>query len=176
MLPLFNAILGNDRQLPNAHAGAQQSITADDSERPLSPASASAQTTVALTLHLTSQLVHSGTHLSILPPLVFHHYPLGMTKDPFASTASLDVNPFDDPFADQDSVNKPSPYSHELAASRVADLDHRERDLERRERELQQKAEPIRKHGRNNWPPGDYPLRSIRRPKSIHTHIPPYVP
>lgn len=76
-----------------------------------------------------------------------------MTKDPFASTTSLDVNPFDDPFADQDSVNKPSQYSHELAASRVADLDHRERDLERRERELHQKAETIRKHGRNNWPP-----------------------
>ncbi|KAI0256813.1 scamp family-domain-containing protein [Lactifluus subvellereus] len=76
-----------------------------------------------------------------------------ITKDPFASTASLDTNPFDDPFADQDSVNKPSQYSHELAASRVADLERREQDLERRERELQQKAENIRKHGRNNWPP-----------------------
>ncbi|KAH9996796.1 scamp family-domain-containing protein, partial [Russula vinacea] len=76
-----------------------------------------------------------------------------ITKDPFASTASLDVNPFDDPFPDQDSINKPSQYSHELAASRVANLDSRERDLERRERELQQKAETIRKHGRNNWPP-----------------------
>ncbi|KAF8503448.1 scamp family-domain-containing protein [Russula emetica] len=77
----------------------------------------------------------------------------GITKDPFASTASLDVNPFDDPFPDQDSINKPSQYSHELAAPRVADLDRRERDLESRERELQQKAETIRKHGRNNWPP-----------------------
>jgi hypothetical protein len=116
--------------------------------------------------------VHS---FSILLPLVFHHYPSGMTQtqDPFASTASLDVNPFDDPFADQDSVNKPSQYSHELAASRVADLDRRERDLESRERELHKKAETIRKHGRNNWPPGDYPLRSIRRPESIHTHIRP---
>ena len=90
------------------------------------------------------------------------------TQDPFASTASLDANPFDDPFADQDSVNKPSQYSHELAASRTADLDRRERDLERREHELHQKAETIRKHGRNNWPPGDYPLRSVRRPESIH--------
>jgi secretory carrier-associated membrane protein len=79
-----------------------------------------------------------------------------MTKDPFASTASLDVNPFDDPFADQDSINKPSQYSHELAASRVADIDRREHDLERRERELHQKAETVRKQGRNNWPPGDY--------------------
>ena len=77
------------------------------------------------------------------------------TQDPFASTASLDVNPFDDPFADQDSVNKPSQYSHELVASRAADLDRRERDLESRERELHKKAETIRKHGRNNWPPGN---------------------
>jgi len=75
------------------------------------------------------------------------------TNDPFASTESLDVNPFDDPSADQQSVNKASQYSHELAASRVANLDHRERDLERRERELHQKAETIRKQGRNNWPP-----------------------
>ena len=79
--------------------------------------------------------------------------PLGFTKDPFASTTSLDVNPFDDPFPHQDSTNKPPQYSHELAASRGADLDRREQDLERRERELQQKAETIRKHGRNNWPP-----------------------
>ena len=43
------------------------------------------------------------------------------------------------------STNKPSQYSHELAASRTADLERRERDLESRERELQQKAETIRK-------------------------------
>jgi hypothetical protein len=77
----------------------------------------------------------------------------GITKDPFASTASLDLNPFDDPFPDQDSINKPSQNSHEPAPSRATDLDRRERDLESRERELQQKAETIRKHGRNNWPP-----------------------
>jgi hypothetical protein len=99
-----------------------------------------------------------------------------MTKDPFASTASLDANPFDDPFADEDSINKPSQSSHELPASHVADLDRRERDLERRERELHQKAETIRKQGRNNWPPGDYPLCSIMRPKSIDAHIRPYAP
>jgi hypothetical protein len=85
-----------------------------------------------------------------------------MTENPFASTTSLDVNPFDDPFADQDSVNKPSQYSHELAASRVAELDRRENDLERRERELHQKSETIRKHGRNNWPPCQCPQSSIR--------------
>ncbi|KAI9509634.1 scamp-domain-containing protein [Russula earlei] len=75
------------------------------------------------------------------------------TNDPFASTDSLDVNPFDDPSTDQQSVNKPSQYSHEIVASRAADLERRERDLEHRERELHQKAETIRKHGRNNWPP-----------------------
>jgi len=100
-----------------------------------------------------------------------------MTKDPFASTASLDVNPFDDPFADQDSVNKTSPYSHELAASQVANLERRERDLELRERELHQKAETIRKHGRNNWPPCQCPQSSIRiRKKSTHAHPYPYSP
>jgi len=84
---------------------------------------------------------------------VLHPHP-ATTNDPFASTESLSVNPFDDPSADQHSVNKaPSQYSHELAASRAVVLDHREQDLERRERELQQKAETIRKHGRNNWPP-----------------------
>jgi len=82
---------------------------------------------------------------------VFH-----FLSNPFSSTTSLEANPFDDPFADQESVNKPSQspqYSHELAASRGVDLDRREQDLERRERELHQKAESIRKHGRNNWPP-----------------------
>ncbi|KAN0140740.1 SCAMP family domain containing protein [Lactarius tabidus] len=81
------------------------------------------------------------------------HRPSGSTKDPFSSSASLDVNPFDDPFADQDSVNKTPQYLPELTASRAADLERREQDLERRERELHQKAENIRKHGRNNWPP-----------------------
>jgi len=70
---------------------------------------------------------------------VLHPHP-ATTNDPFASTESLSVNPFDDPSADQHSVNKaPSQYSHELAASRAVVLDHREQDLERRERELQQK-------------------------------------
>jgi len=155
--------------MPNADAGT-------GAQHPSGTASSTRVRALALKpSHPTSQFVQSGTQLSILLPLVFHHYPSGMTQtqDPFASTASLDVNPFDDPFADQDSVNKPSQYSHELAASRVTDLDRRERDLESRERELHKKAETIRKHGRNNWPPGDYPLRSIRRSESIHAHIRP---
>jgi hypothetical protein len=93
------------------------------------------------------------------------HRPSGSTKDPFSSSASLDVNPFDDPFADQDSVNKTPQYLPELTASRAADLERREQDLERRERELHQKAENIRKHGRNNWPRCEYyPLTSYTFP------------
>ncbi|KAI0054137.1 scamp-domain-containing protein [Auriscalpium vulgare] len=76
-----------------------------------------------------------------------------ITKNPFASTASLDTNPFDDPFADQASQHQTPQYAHELNASRAADLERRERDLERREQELSQKADHIRTHGRNNWPP-----------------------
>jgi hypothetical protein len=87
-----------------------------------------------------------------------HRSPSGSTKDPFSSSASLDVNPFDDPFPDQESVNKTPQYLPELTASRAVELDRREQDLERRERELHQKAENIRKHGRNNWPRCEYSL------------------
>ncbi|KAL9715202.1 hypothetical protein Ac2012v2_001863 [Leucoagaricus gongylophorus] len=62
-------------------------------------------------------------------------------ENPFASSHSLDTNPFDDP-----------PYS-----TRLEDLQRREADLQRREAELDSKSEHIRKHGRNNWPPF-YPL------------------
>ncbi|KAI6028723.1 scamp family-domain-containing protein [Pisolithus orientalis] len=62
-------------------------------------------------------------------------------QNPFASTHSLDANPFDDP----------APAQNKTARQR--DLEQRERDLERREQELNQRAEHIRTHGRNNWPP-----------------------
>ncbi|KAI6036263.1 scamp family-domain-containing protein [Pisolithus microcarpus] len=62
-------------------------------------------------------------------------------QNPFASTHSLDANPFDDPAPTQDKT------------ARQRDLEQRERDLQRREQELNQRAEHIRKHGRNNWPP-----------------------
>ncbi|KAG9318686.1 scamp family-domain-containing protein [Chiua virens] len=65
------------------------------------------------------------------------------TQNPFASSHSLDTNPFDDPKTTGD--------------PRLQDLSRRERDLERREQELNERAEHIRKHGRNNWPPF-YPL------------------
>jgi hypothetical protein len=68
------------------------------------------------------------------------------TQNPFASTHSLDTNPFDDP------VTPTSP-SHAAEAARLEQLHQRERDLERREQELNAKADHIRRHGRNNWPP-----------------------
>lgn len=67
------------------------------------------------------------------------------TENPFASTHSLDTNPFDDP--------NPAP-AH---AARMEELAQRERDLERRETELAQKTDHIKRHGRNNFPPF-YPL------------------
>src|ERR1700761_8958017 len=76
-----------------------------------------------------------------------------ITQNPFASSNSLDRNPFEDPFTSADADQSTSPYAHELNATRSADLDQRERDLERRERELHQKSEHIRRHGRNNFPP-----------------------
>lgn len=68
------------------------------------------------------------------------------TQNPFASTHSLDTNPFDDP-------TTPAQSSHPVEQTRLEELRQRERDLERREEELNKKAEHIRQHGKNNWPP-----------------------
>jgi len=67
------------------------------------------------------------------------------TQNPFASTHSLDTNPFDDPI--------PAHSASPTEAARVEQLQQRERDLEQREQELNAKADHIRRHGRNNWPP-----------------------
>ena len=73
------------------------------------------------------------------------------TENPFASTHSLDANPFDDPTPARTS---PAPsYPSPNHAARLEELNQRERDLERREAELNQKADHIRRFGRNNWPP-----------------------
>ena len=82
-----------------------------------------------------------------VPDFVF--LPGQLTENPFASTHSLDTNPFDDPV---------STASSKVDVARLEDLERRERDLERRETELSQRAEHIRKHGRNNWPPCTSPL------------------
>ena len=71
-------------------------------------------------------------------------------QNPFASTHSLDTNPFDDP--PQQSASSIKSVSPEEAA-RLAEIRRREEDLARRETELNNKAEHIRRHGRNNFPP-----------------------
>jgi len=72
-----------------------------------------------------------------------------LSENPFASTHSLDKNPFDDPTEFQ---SQPNHYD-----ARMQDLQQREQELQRREQELTQRAEYIRTHGRNNFPPF-YPL------------------
>jgi hypothetical protein len=66
---------------------------------------------------------------------------MSFNQNPFASTHSLDANPFDD-----------DPPSTDANAARLEEIRQRELDLERREQALHQKAEHIRVHGRNNWP------------------------
>ena len=83
-----------------------------------------------------------------VPLNVPHTDELSYTENPFASTNSLDTNPFDDP-----TPKTAASSTSKVDSARVADLERRERDLERRETELTQRAEYIRKHGRNNWPP-----------------------
>ncbi|KAF9483755.1 scamp-domain-containing protein [Pholiota conissans] len=68
------------------------------------------------------------------------------TQNPFASTHSLDTNPFDDP-PQRSAAAAPND------AARLEEIRRREADLERRESELNNRAEHIRKHGRNNFPP-----------------------
>jgi len=65
-------------------------------------------------------------------------------ENPFASTHSLDANPFDDP---QDGKATPAKTS-----SRLEDLDRRERELAEREAEISRRETNIR-HGKNNFPP-----------------------
>ena len=79
-----------------------------------------------------------------------------LTENPFASTHSLDMNPFDDPVSYSAATS-----SSNVNSTKLQDLEQRERDLERRESELNQRAEQIRTHGRNNWPPCPYSIFSI---------------
>lgn len=94
---------------------------------------------------------------------------------------SLDSNPFADP-AVQAGLNSHAHEEYDAASfkgastydlpdqqaasasgnadmqARLADLQRREQELAARETALKQKQEHIRKHGRNNWPPGPFPL------------------
>ncbi|KIJ44033.1 hypothetical protein M422DRAFT_228651 [Sphaerobolus stellatus SS14] len=68
-----------------------------------------------------------------------------LTENPFASTHSLDTNPFDDP-----TDAAPASSAH---ADRLEELDRRERELQARELELNRKAEQLRTRGASNFPP-----------------------
>ncbi|TFK54770.1 scamp-domain-containing protein [Heliocybe sulcata] len=72
-----------------------------------------------------------------------------LTENPFASTHSLEQNPFEDPTETHAQSNQ--------YGTRMQELQQREQELQRREQELNQRAEHIRTHGRNNFPPF-YPL------------------
>ncbi|KAG8861205.1 hypothetical protein FRB96_003155 [Tulasnella sp. 330] len=67
-------------------------------------------------------------------------------ENPFASNASLDTNPFDDP------STKPYGVSTSTLDTRAEDLARRERELAAREAEVNARAEQVRTHGKNNWP------------------------
>ncbi|KAG8902956.1 Protein phosphatase PP2A regulatory subunit B [Tulasnella sp. 403] len=68
-----------------------------------------------------------------------------LSENPFASNASLDTNPFDDPTTS----NYPSSAALD---NRAEELARRERELAAREAEVNKRAEQVRTHGRNNWP------------------------
>ncbi|GAA6051827.1 hypothetical protein JCM3770_005485, partial [Rhodotorula araucariae] len=96
-------------------------------------------------------------------------------SDPFASPLDsrqgyhADSNPFADPVVQQglgshqheDYPADPAPQTAPANAdvqARLDELQRRERELAARESALTAKQEHIRKHGRNNWPPGPWPL------------------
>lgn len=72
-----------------------------------------------------------------------------LTENPFASTNSLDTNPFDDPTPTHASFPA---QGNARTANRLDDLERREQELAAREQALAQKSEHLRRHGRNNWP------------------------
>ena len=104
--------------------------------------------------HLTSHNHRQSKNVyvlrnSIIIPSLIPSLSAQFTENPFSSTHSLDTNPFDDPAPDT---------AH---AARMEEIAQRERDLERREAELTQKADHIKKHGRNNFPPCTSPHQNI---------------
>ncbi|KAJ3869974.1 scamp family-domain-containing protein [Lentinula novae-zelandiae] len=65
---------------------------------------------------------------------------VGYNENPFASSHSLDTNPFEDPATSQ------------ADAARLESIRQREADLERRQRDLDQREQQLQHHGKNNWP------------------------
>lgn len=103
------------------------------------------------TTYIMSELRHE---MPIVFPTQSSHI-ADYTQNPFASTHSLDTNPFDDP------PQRPAAASPN-AAARLEEIRRREADLERRESELNNRADHIRKHGRNNFPPCSYGIFQSR--------------
>ncbi|KAK4053030.1 hypothetical protein OIV83_001764 [Microbotryomycetes sp. JL201] len=109
-----------------------------------------------------------------------------MSSNPFSDPQGMDSNPFADPSVQSGlhSHSRVDPGSYVLdndddslkqtptrgadafeqqsqrddMSVRLQDLARREQELAAREQQLHQRAEHIRKHGRNNWPPGPFPL------------------
>ncbi|KAL5529650.1 hypothetical protein ACEPAG_5635 [Sanghuangporus baumii] len=71
-------------------------------------------------------------------------------ENPFASTDSLDKNPFEDPGASTYSAST-STYDASVVA-REAELRRREEELNARARELSQQQDYIQRRRKNNWP------------------------
>ncbi|ORY72605.1 scamp family-domain-containing protein [Leucosporidium creatinivorum] len=71
--------------------------------------------------------------------------------------ASNDDTPTASKLSLPDSIAPPAQGQGDMS-SRFNDLAKREQALAAREAQLSAKAEHIRKHGRNNWPPGPWPL------------------
>jgi len=101
-----------------------------------------------------------------------------MSANPFQDPRShgLDGNPFedpsvraaqthggsiypDDPFdsaskgASTASIGQVPTLGRDDTASRLAEIERREREVAQREVDVQRRAEHVQKHGRNNWPP-----------------------
>lgn len=73
-------------------------------------------------------------------------------ENPFASTHSLDENPFDDPTPTTNTFGQ-----SQATLDRAAELDRRERELAAREQQVREQQERISRHGKNNWPPCTLP-------------------
>ncbi|GAA6009103.1 hypothetical protein JCM10207_004094 [Rhodosporidiobolus poonsookiae] len=101
----------------------------------------------------------SGSNPFADPP---QHY--GADANPFADSSIQQAQYSSSAYvgADEDEPSKsvhslPDPTQPDVQA-RLDDLQRRERELQAREQALANRAEHIRKHGRNNWPPGPFPL------------------
>lgn len=98
-------------------------------------------------------------------------------ENPFASTHSLDANPFDDPTELSTTTTQNDDH-----AAKLDEIRRRELDLERREQDLANKSENLRRNGRNNWPPCTCSVMSFRQVTvrvcvlNVTLSLPPHIP